>query len=100
MTTSSPAVHAGSVDACTIPAPSAAMTLGGVTRWAPWAIQRSRWLIEAVRIETATMPGPGSVLGRSLIRTPAGPIGSSYTAALPWLKMRACGPEAGVICET
>jgi hypothetical protein len=54
MTTSSPAFQAGSPDAWTTPAPSAAMTRGGVMRCAPWASQRSRWLIEAVAIEIAT----------------------------------------------
>ena len=41
-TTSSPGFQRGSPDALTTPAPSAAMTRGGVTRCAPWASQRSR----------------------------------------------------------
>jgi len=53
-------------------------------------------LVEAVE----SRPGAASVIGRSRIRTPSGPIGSSYTAARPWLRMVPLEAGPGVICET
>src|SRR2546430_2608646 len=110
MTTSSPGRQAGSAEARTTPAPSAAMTRGGVTRWAPWARNRSRWLIEAARISTATAPGTGSVVGRSRTRTPAGPSGSPAAfMTLPFMGPHYvtsifdhCGPNynvSGKVCR-
>src|SRR2546426_3512709 len=92
--------HAGSPDAWTTPAPSPPITRGGAIRCAPCASQRSRWLMEAARMATATEPGRGSVRALSRILTPAGPIGSSYTAARPWLSTATPDCSWAMICET
>jgi hypothetical protein len=51
-------------------------------------------------MSTDTAPATGSDFGLSLTRTPAAPIGSSYTAARPWLKTEIPPDELDVICET
>src|SRR5713226_10767825 len=56
--------------------------------------------MEAARTATATEPARAGVRGRSRILTPAGPIGSSYTAARPWLRTAGSRGWWATICET